>query len=598
MPVRHKVTLTDPHAHLVTISSTFTAPEGVPLPDPLVVAMPVWTPGSYLVREYARNVELPRATADDDHALSVTKLRKNAWSIAHGSAREVTFTYELYCNDLSVRTNHVDTSHIYLNGAASFTFATHEPHGGAELSVEAPAGWRIATALPQHGATTAPVFRAATFDELVDSPIHVGDHQTKTFDVLGKPHTFAIWGEAPCANWDDVVRDTKTIIETEARFFGGGVPYDHYTFLWLVTPKNRGGLEHRTSTTLTVTPNLFEDRKGYLDVLSLVAHEFFHLWNVKRIRPQGLFPYRYEEENYTRLLWWFEGATSYFDWRVLRLAGLCTVDEYLEHLADEIARLEDTPGRIAQATSEASFDAWIKLYRADENTVNSTVSYYLKGEIVCALLDVEVRARTGGQRGLDDVLGELWRAYGAEERPVPEDGMPAVFERVVGQSMTDVLSPWVDGRAELPIDAVLAKVGLKVAREPQIDSTNNNKKKKPPSGTLGVRLRTTEGKAIVTQVLRGRGAHKGGIDAGDEILAVGGRRVEGGKVDATLVGRAPGTTTEVLVARDGTLRTVTVTLDAATPEKLKIGIAEGASPAQRSLLEGWLHGTPSAGTPK
>jgi len=591
MPVRHKITLADPHAHLVTISSTFSA-DGA-LPDPLVVAMPVWTPGSYLVREYARNVEVPRATAGDDHAVAVTKIRKNAWSIAHGGAREVTFTYELYCNDISVRTNHVDTSHIYLNGAASFMFATHEPHAGADLSIDAPSGWRITTPLAEHGTTTAPLYRAATFDELVDSPIHVGDHVTKTFDVVGKPHTFAIWGEAPSANWDDVMRDTKTIIETEARLFGSTVPYDHYTFLWLVTPKTRGGLEHRCSTALTVTPNLFEDRKGYLDVLSLVAHEFFHLWNVKRIRPQGLFPYRYEEENYTRLLWWFEGATSYFDWRVLRLAGLCTVDEYLDHLGDEIARLEDTPGRMAQATSEASFDAWIKLYRADENTVNSTVSYYLKGEIVCALLDIELRARTAGQRGLDDVIAELWRGYGAEEKPLPEDGFPAVFERVAGQSMNDVLSPWVDGRAELPIDAVLAKVGLKITRE-----ANNEKKKKAPSGTLGVRLRTTEGRAIVTQVLRGRGAHKGGIDAGDEIIAVGGKRVDAGKVEAALAGRAPGTTIDVTVARDGTLRTLTVTLDPPTPDKLKIGIAENASPAQRSLLEGWLHGTPNAGVAK
>ena len=584
MAVRHKISIADPHAHLVTISSTY-GDGRAPLPDPLVVSMPVWTPGSYLVREYARNVELPRAHGGDERALSVTKVRKNAWAIAHGGASEVTFVYELYCNDVTVRTNHVDATHVYLNGAATFTTAAHDQAAGCDIVIDAPQGWKVATALPQHGTSTSPIYRASSFDELVDSPIHVADHATRSFEVLGKPHHFAIWGEAPAANWDDVVRDTKTIIETEARFFAGALPYDAYTFLWLLTPRHRGGLEHRASTALTVPPHLFEDRKGYLDVLSLVAHEFFHLWNVKRIRPQGLTPYRYEEENYTRLLWWFEGATAYYDFRILRVSGLCTVDEYLEHLGEELSRLEEIPGRLQQSASESSFDAWIKLYRADENTVNSTISYYLKGELVCAMLDVEMRARTGGTRGLDDVLGELWRAHGAEERPVPEDAMPAIFERVAGVPMHDVMSAWVDGRGELPIDATLAKVGLKVIRERGPD-----KRQKP---SLGVRLRSAEGRVTVTSVLRGRAAHRAGLDVGDEIVAIGGKRVEGGKVDSALAGKAPGALVDVVVARDGVLRTVSCTLDQPTLEKVKIVVADSSSAAQRSLLEGWLHGTPS-----
>jgi predicted metalloprotease with PDZ domain len=587
MPVRHSIALADPYAHLVTIRSTFSSSAGGALPDPLVVAMPVWTPGSYLVREYARNVESPRATAEGDRPLQVTKVRKNAWSIAHGGAKEITFAYELYCNDLSVRTNHTDESHVYLNGAATFCFDAHEPSAGAEVFVDAPAEWKVATALtPAGGSSGANAFRASSFDELVDSPIHVGMHAVRTFEAVGKPHAIAVWGEAPNANWDDVVRDTKLIVETEARFFQGKLPYDNYTFLWLLTPRNRGGLEHRASTTLCVQPHLFDDRKGYLDVLSLIAHEFFHLWNVKRIRPAGLSPYRYEEENYTRMLWWFEGATSYYDWRVVRVSGLCTVDEYLEHLGDEMGRLEETPGRMAQSCSEASFDAWIKLYRADENTVNSTVSYYLKGEIVCALLDVEMRARTNGQRGLDDVLAELWRVHGVEEKAVPEDAMASIFERVAGVPMHDVISAWVDGKGELPIDATLAKVGLKAVRE-----RGPEKKAKP---SLGVRVRTSEGKCMVSSVLRGRAAHKAGIDAGDEILAVGGRRVEAGKVDAALAGKAPGSTIDVVVSRDGNIRTVTCTLDAPTIDKIRIVMSESASAAQRSLLEGWLHGTPTA----
>lgn len=582
MLVRHQVALSDPNAHLVTVRTTFAAEPAETLPAPLVVAMPVWTPGSYLIREYARNVEHPRARADGEPA-SAEKIRKNAWSIAHRGAREIVFEYELYCNDVTVRTNHVDPTHLYLNGAATFCFAAHAPSLGSELALELPDGFRVATALAKGDGPAA--FRAASFDELVDAPLQAGAHQTRAFEALGRAHELAIWGEAPGANWDDVVRDTKAIVETEARLFDGELPYDRYTFLWLVTPRTRGGLEHRDSSTLTVTPQLFEDRKGYLDVLSLVAHELFHLWNVKRIRPAGLTPYRYEEENYTRLLWWFEGATSYYDWRVLRVAGLCTVDEYLEHLGEEIARLEDTPGRAAQSCAEASFDAWIKLYRADENTVNSTVSYYLKGEIVCALLDVELRVRTQGRRALDDVLALLWREHGKDERPVPEDAMPALFERAAGVPMDDLLGPWVDGRGELPIDAVLGKVGLELRRD---------RDGKRPRGALGIRVRTSDGRAIVTSVLRGRAGHRAGLDAGDEILAVAGRRVEGGKVDAALLGRAPGSEVDVLVARDGALRALRATLDPMPTERVRIALADGASSTQRSLLEGWLHGTPSA----
>lgn len=577
MPVRHKVSLSDPNAHLVTVSTTFTAEPGRPLPERIEAVMPVWTPGSYLVREYARCVEGARVS----HG-TVRKIRKNAWELTHGGVTEVTLTYELYCNDLSVRTNHVDQGHLFLNGAATFTFAAHAPEEGAEVTLEVPDAWKVACSLPRAGSNPR-VFLARNYDELVDAPIHAGHTSSRSFEVEGKPHELAIWGEAPNANWDDIVRDTKTIIETESKMLGG-LPYEQFTFMWLLAPKNRGGLEHESSTVLTIPPASFDDRRGYLDVMSLVAHEFLHLWNVKRIRPEGLTPYRYEQENYTRSLWWFEGGTSYLDWRILRMAGLCTVDEYLDHLGDEISRLEDTPGRMLQSASEASFDAWIKLYRADENTINSTISYYLKGEIICALLDVEMRVRSKGERGIDHVLAELWRAYGKEGRPVPENGLFDVFDRVAGVSMRDVLEPWVDGREELPIDVVLAKMGLEVRRE------SNGRRGR---GALGVRLRTSDGRAMITSVLRGRAAQKAGLDAGDEIVAIAGRRIEQGKIEPVLNGHAPGTAVDLVISRDGALRTMSVTLDEPARDRIKIGLAEGASTAQKNMLQAWLHGQPA-----
>jgi predicted metalloprotease with PDZ domain len=318
-------------------------------------------------------------------------------------------------------------------GVEGFLDATYH------VDLQAPPGWRIATSLERMDGPPMKVapehfrffLRAPDFDTLVDSPIEVGTHREERFVVLGVPHRYSIWPAEglPERKIHKLLQDTATILEKEASLFGGGLPYDAYELLLHISPRARGGLEHAASAALIATPASFASRSGYLEVLSLVAHEVFHAWNVKRIRPAGLSPYRYDVECYTRLLWWFEGGTSYYDWRVLALAGLCTVDEYLDHLAGEIAYLDATPGRLVQALEDTSFDAWIKLYRPDENSTNSTISYYRKGEVVCALLDLEIRSRSKGRAGLDTVLAHLWREYGERRRPVPEEGMQAVFER-------------------------------------------------------------------------------------------------------------------------------------------------------------------------
>src|SRR6185312_10043317 len=309
--------------------------------------------------------------------------------------------------------------------------------------VAPPPGWRAATPLPR--AKNAPggdailCFDAPDFDMLVDSPIELGTHREDRFEAVGKPHRYVTWpaGAVGDADARRLVEDTRKILETEAALFGGSLPYDVYELFLHLSPRGRGGLEHLSSAALIASPGSFGSRDAYLDLLSLVAHEVFHAWNIKRIRPAGLTPYRYDEECYTRLLWWFEGGTSYYDWRVLALARLCTVEEYLDHLAGEIAYLDQTPGRLVHALEEASYDAWIKLYRPDENSANSSVSYYRKGEIVCALLDLELRSRSGGRATLDKVLAHLWTEYGARGKAVPEDAMQGIFERVSGVELGD-----------------------------------------------------------------------------------------------------------------------------------------------------------------
>lgn len=583
--VSHRIHLADPNAHLLGVETTIAA-DAEPLPRPLVLHMPVWTPGSYLVREYARHVEAFGAESAGK-PLRVRKVRKNAWSVEHDGAREVTVRYRLYANDLTVRTNHVDATHAYWNGAATFLTLDAARDAGSTVTVSMPEGWSVATALPKVAGASEPTFAAASFDELCDSPFECGRLVERTFTSFGKEHRIAAWDneDARTVDWDRVTDATRTIVETEARLLAGdrepasALPYDRYVFLWHVSPRGRGGLEHRASATLLAQPDRFGTRTGWLDVLSLVAHELFHLWNVKRIRPEGLFPYRYEQENHTRLLWWFEGGTSYYDWRVLRLAKLATPAEYLHHLAEEIARLEETPGARLHALEDSSYDAWIKAYRPDENSLNTSVSYYLKGEIVCALLDLEIRHRSHGRASLDDVLRHLWREYGAKERPVPEAAMAEIFAEVAGVSLEDRFATWIRGTDRIAYDEALAHAGLAFERVSR-DST--------PRSHLGVRTSTDHGQCMVDVVVRGSAAHRAGIDPHDEIVAIGERRVIDGRVDLALAAHRPGANVRVLVTRDGRLRTLEAVLDAAPPNEARIVARADATAEQKALYAAWL----------
>jgi predicted metalloprotease with PDZ domain len=452
-----------------------------------------------------------------------------------------------------------------------------------------PEGWDVATALRSATPDESEkrTFVATNFDELCDSPFECARLIEQSFVAHGKPHRLAAWdnADARTVDWDKLALDTQTIVETEASLLAGerpprdALPYDRYLFLWHISPRGRGGLEHRSCATLLAKPTSFQNRTGYLDVLSLIAHEFFHLWNVKRIRPAGLAPYRYEEENYTRLLWWFEGATSYYDWRTLRLAKLCTASEYLNHLAEEIARLEDTPGAGVHPLEEASFDAWIKAYRPDENSLNSTVSYYLKGEVVCALIDLELRRRTSGGSSLDDVVRHLYWHYGAKDVPVPEGGLADLIESLSGVSLEDCFARWVKGTDPIDVNAVLQHAGLKFERTSRRDA---------PPASLGARMKLEGGRAIVDAVPRGSAAHRAGVDPRDEVIAVAGRRLPEGRLELPLHGLAPGDVVPLTVARDGWVRTIDVVLDPPLLTEAKIVPLPDPTPQARDLYQSWL----------
>lgn len=586
------VSVPDPAQHRLCVKLTVRGP----LPEPLVLQMPVWTPGSYLVREYSRHVEGLHARSAAGPA-GVRKLAKDTWAVAHGGADEVVVEYAVYAHELTVRTNHVSESHAYWNGAATYLRPVEEGVAWdalpVEVTIEPPrADWTIATALEPliaYDSDTASSarpgvtrrFRAGSFDELVDCPVDMGLHERLEFRVLDRRHAIVIWGARARFDREKLVRDVSTIIETEAQLFGG-LPYAHYLFLLHLTPGGRGGLEHKTSTTLLASPDSFETQDGYDDLLSLFAHEFFHLWQIKRTRPQGLVPLDYSRENYTRLLWLFEGGTSYYDWLILRRAGLVDAQTYLKHLASEIARLEDTPGRFAQSLEEASFDAWIKLYRPDENSVNSTVSYYLKGEVVCALLDLEIRTRSRGARSLDDVMRYLWEEYGSKDRPVPESAVEAVFAAATDVDLSDAIDAMVRTTAPLPYERVLGAAGLALRTRPG------------RGGALGVRLRNEGGKAMVASVLRGSAAEAAGLAPGDELIAIDGRRVDEPGLRERLKHRRAGESVAILFARREEVASIQVTLGEPPPESTEIVALPDAPTEARAIGEAWLGNGASA----
>jgi predicted metalloprotease with PDZ domain len=509
----------------------------------------------------------------------VKKTRKNGWSIDHHGAKEITVRYHVYCGELTVRTNHVDASHAYLNGACTYACVRDALDEPAIVELDVPDSFKVATALeklPDHPRR----YRAKSWDVLVDSPIEAGHHREASVVACGKRHSFAIWPERAVsdANVQRLLEATKTIVETEASLFGGDLPHDGYDFILHLSPRARGGLEHMNGASLIAPETSFDTRDGFLDLCSLVSHEYFHLWNVKRMRPAGLMPYRYEEENYTRLLWWFEGATSYFDWRVLRMAKLCTIEEYLEHLAGELHYLESTPGRLVHPLESASFDAWIKLYRPDENSLNSTVSYYRKGEIVNAMFDLEIRARSGGKSSLDAVLAHLWKTHGARGIAVPEDGMQRLFEEAAGHPLGDLFDQYVRSARDLDFGASLAHAGFVIERTSKNDST----------ASFGMRTRGEAGRLHVASVMRGCAAQRAGIDANDEIIAIDGRRVDAANLDSVLFGKRQGDKVQVLVGRDGRVLGLEATLDGPRLDKIKIVPKKDATEAQLAFRKSWL----------
>ncbi|MDH6061364.1 M61 family metallopeptidase [Chrysosporum bergii ANA360D] len=535
--------------------------------------MPVWTPGSYLVREYAKNLQHFGAFVGDK-PLPWQKISKNHWRINTKGASELTVSYQIFANELTVRTNHLDTSHGYFNGAAMFFRIPGWESIPIQITVIPPyPNWRVTTSLPPIG-DHVNSFSAADFDTLVDSPFEIGTHQSYYFEVLGKPHELAVWGEGNLES-QRAIADIRKIVEVEAQMFGG-LPYERYLFILHLLGQAYGGLEHKNCCSLIYQRFGFRTQDKYERFIQLVAHEFFHLWNVKRIRPKGLEVFDYDQENYTSCLWFCEGTTSYYDLLIPLRAGIYDAKSYLNHLSKEISRFLTTPGRKVQPLGDSSFDAWIKLYRPDANSNNSQMSYYLKGEMVSLLLDLLIRARSNNQRSLDDVMRQMWRKFGQAEIGYTPEQLQEVIESVAGVDLTDFLKRYINSTEELPFNHYLEPFGLHLVPEREEEPY------------LGIKLKTEHGREVVKFVETDSPAQLAGIDAGDELLAIEGIRLTGHHLSDRLKDYQPQDTIEITVFHHDELRNYSVTLDTPRPTKFHILPLPNPDSEQQENGAGWL----------
>jgi predicted metalloprotease with PDZ domain len=545
------------------------------MPDHTELKMPVWTPGSYLVREYARHVQGFGVKNSTGAELSWRKTSKNTWQVDTRGMSEIVIAYMVYSNELTVRTNELNDEHAFWNNTALLLFVKDQLGASSTLKVNPYGNWRVATGLPAVPGQTN-VFRAANYDILYDSPFEVSDFREFRFDVLGKKHRIVVTGEG---NYDlpRLAADTTKIIEACFKIFGA-IDYEDYTII--VNLRGGGGLEHLNSTALQTNRFAFSSDTRYKAFLGLVAHEYFHAYNVKRIRPDVLGPFDYENENYTRLLWVAEGTTEYFASLLLLRAGLITESEFLRGKAATVQQLQARPGRFETSLEEASFDAWIKFYRQDENAINNQISYYDKGEIVNMMLDITIRSASGGAKSLDDVMRYLYAEFYKKDKNFTSEDFQKAAELMAGKSLDEFFTNYVRGKAEIDYDSIVGSVGLRmISRQ---DNLSN--------AYIGANLAEENGRLIIRSIPAGTPAYEQGLNASDQIVAVDGYRASQTFLQSYINERKPGDTVTLSIFRFDKLREVDFKLGSDTRKEYSLIPMPDASDEQKRLYNQYLGG--------
>lgn len=559
--VDYEVNMTKPHTHYFEISMNITDLKK----DYIDIQMPTWAPGSYLIREFSKNVENLKATAENN-TLETKQLNKNTWRIFSNNATNVNVSYLVYAFELSVRTSFIDASHGYFNGTSLFMFVDELKDQSTTLKINPYKDWKkVSTSLKKISQKDFK-YEAPNYDVLVDSPVEIGNHETFSFEAAGVLHHVAMYGEG---NYDvaKLKTDMAQVIEAATAVFGEN-PNKEYTFIIHNLTTGSGGLEHLESTTLQVNRWTYigEDYKGFL---SLVAHEYFHLWNVKRIRPDALGPFDYNNENYTDLLWVMEGFTSYYDELLLYRAGIYTEDEIIRKLSGSINSIENQPGNKVMSAAESSFNAWVKGYRPNENSYNTSISYYTKGAVIANMLDLMIINATKGAQSLDDVMRFLYQEYYKKQnRGFNSKEMQQSVEKISGLDLTDFFKKYVNGTETFDYKTIFNYAGFDAV------SYDNSK----PS--LGLSLRGN----VIKSITRNSSAYDGGLSVNDEIIAINGFRFNG-DVSELINNMKINDTITILVSRDDIIQTISFPLK---ENKSTIYSINRNSSEQNEVSKKWL----------
>ena len=596
----YTLTFADPAGHLLDVEMM--------LPSPAAgqrVAMPSWIPGSYLMREFARHV-VTLSAQQSGRDIKAEKIDKATWQLACTSDAPVIVTYRVYAWDRSVRGCYFDLSRGFVNPAAALLEDVSARQSACTLDLQAPAfvdgqTWRCATSMTatQIDARGFGRYRAENYDELIDHPLECADFDEFTFVAGGVPHRFVISGKHR-GDLERLKADSQKICQGHCDLFGDPVaPFDQYVFQLHVVDDGYGGLEHRSSTALISPRNDLPAvgdasiSEGYRELLGLISHEYFHAWNVKRIKPAALAPYDTTRENYTRLLWIFEGFTSYYDELMLRRVGLITEADYLKIIGRRLTSLLRAPGSKLQSTAEASFDAWIKYYRADENAANSQFSYYLRGSFVALALDLALRAGDSG-RSLDDVMRGLWRDYGKSGIGIPEDPFSVISE-YAGQDVAPLLGEWVNGTIDPDWVALFAPFGVNYRTRASASAADRGGRDETTletnTRTLGLVMGDSgAGLPVIKVVLSGSSAWQAGLSAGDTLIAIDGLRANATTLSKHLARFKAGASVPLAYFRHDQLRETTVTVPTAqqaTPDSAWLPL-EGSDLVAAGRRQKWL----------
>jgi len=543
----------------------------------LEIKMATWTPGSYLIREYAKNVEAVSAIDKSGKPLAIKKVNKNSWELTAGKVADLTVSYRVYANELAVRNCYLDHEQGYLNPASVFLFVKGFENKPATLKVELPSEWKqVVTALKPKG-TSNTEFEIQNLDEFIDSPILCGNPVIVPFEAGGVKHKVAFQGPANL-NEEKIKSDFSKIIEAEKSVFQHH-PCKEYTFLVHHVAQGGGGLEHSHSSSLQTSPLTYDSETNYQNFLGLVSHEYFHLWNVKRLRPKPLGPFDYEQENYTTMLWFSEGFTSYYDDFILFRSGITKKEKFLDVVASNLSRVESVPGMYNQSLSEASLDAWIKYYRPNENSQNSQSDYYTKGAAIGTLLDLIIIKETKGEQNLDNLMKEMYDEFYISKNVGFSE---TDFERHLGKKLgekkaKDFIDKFINGVEKPDWVKSFSDFGIKIS--------DRNDLLKPL--TIGLKLQGN-GRVTVQGINKLGPAYLSGIYIGDEIISIGDRRIDSPDLNSVFSSMSEGSKIQVLYNRAGQLKTTEITLARDPGKNLKLEWMENATPDQDKLRKKWL----------